>query len=65
MTDSPVPLAAHPHPDLSIDQKHALKTAATRSMPASTTSAKATCSPSGSSTASDATPNTFSPLSIS
>ena len=30
MTDSPVPLAAHHHPDLSIDQKHALKTAATR-----------------------------------
>ena len=30
MTDSPVPLATHHHPDLSIDQKHALKTAATR-----------------------------------
>jgi hypothetical protein len=30
MTDSPVPLAAHPHPDLSIDQQLALRTAATR-----------------------------------
>jgi arsenate reductase len=30
MTDSPVPLAAHPHPDLSIDQRLALRTAATR-----------------------------------
>ena len=30
MTDSPVPLATHHHPDLSIDQEHALKTAATR-----------------------------------
>ena len=30
MTDSPVPLATHHHPDLSIDQQHALKTAATR-----------------------------------
>ena len=30
MTDSPVPLAAHHHPDLSIDQQLALRTAATR-----------------------------------
>jgi arsenate reductase len=30
MTDSPVPLAAHHHPDLSIDQRLALRTAATR-----------------------------------
>ena len=30
MTDSPVPLAAHPHPDLSIDQQLALRTASTR-----------------------------------
>jgi hypothetical protein len=30
MTDSPVPLAAHPHPDLSIDQQFALRTAPTR-----------------------------------
>ena len=30
MTESPVPLAAHTHPDLSIDQKHALKTGAAR-----------------------------------
>ena len=30
MTDSPVPLAAHHHPDLSIDQQLALRTASTR-----------------------------------
>ena len=30
MTDSPVPVAAHHHPDLSIDQRLALRTAATR-----------------------------------
>ena len=30
MTDSPVPVAAHHHPDLSIDQQLALQTAATR-----------------------------------
>jgi len=30
MTDSPVSLAAHVRRDLSVDQKHALKTAATR-----------------------------------
>ena len=30
MTDSPIPLATHHHPDPSIDQKHALKSAATR-----------------------------------
>ena len=30
MTDSPVPLATHHHPDLSIDQRLALRTAATR-----------------------------------
>ena len=30
MTDSPVPLTTHHHPDLSIDQKHALKAAAAR-----------------------------------
>ena len=30
MTDSPVPLATHHHPDLSIDQQLALRTAATR-----------------------------------
>jgi arsenate reductase len=30
MTDSPVPLATHHHPDLSIDQQLALRTASTR-----------------------------------
>ena len=30
MTDSPVPLAAHPHPDLSIDSQLALRNAASR-----------------------------------
>jgi arsenate reductase len=30
MSDSPVPLATHHHPDLSIDQRLALRTAATR-----------------------------------
>ena len=30
MTESPVPLAAHHHPDLSVDQLLAVRTAATR-----------------------------------